>query len=91
MAPEAAEKLLVHREDPVCMPVPTGARVMGAVVIAIEIGHEGQVFHPRIISGPAMLRQPALEAVRKYRHTPYRLDRKPALVETTVSIRFTCD
>lgn len=65
------------------------ARVTGTVMIGMDIGIQGNVLHPVVISGPKMLRQAALDAVRQYKYKPYLLKGKPVQVETTVSVPFT--
>ena len=42
--------------------------------------------YSKVISGPAMLRKPILDAVRKYQYKPYLLNGKAVEVETTVSV-----
>lgn len=88
MTPEVAEKLLIHKEEPVIKPKPMAARVSGTVVMAIVISKTGHVFSPRVISGPRMLQQAALDAVRRYQYKPYFLNKDPVEVATRVSIRF---
>ena len=70
VAPAVAEKVLVHKVDPVCKPIPMGARVTGTVVVNIEIRTHGDVLHPTVISGPKRLISDALAAVRPYRYKP---------------------
>ena len=91
ISPAVAETLLVQKAEPICKPIPMGARVMGTVVVDIEIGLKGEVLHPTIVSGPARLRQAGLNAVRKYKYKPYILKRKPVFVETQVAVTFTCE
>ena len=83
-----AEKLLIHKVEPKVKCAPMAARVTGTVVVFIEIGRKGEVLHPKIISGPKMLEQAALDAVRQYKYKPYLLNGTPVVVETTVSIPF---
>jgi len=40
------------------------------------------------VSGPVMLRQAALDAVRNWRYKPYKLNNQPVEVETTVNVVF---
>ncbi|MGP8268583.1 MAG: energy transducer TonB [Terracidiphilus sp.] len=42
-----------------------------------------------VVSGPAMLQQSALDAVRTWRYRPYLLSGEPVEVETTVNVIFT--
>ena len=42
----------------------------------------------RVVSGPPMLQQAALDAVRSWRYRPYLLNGEPVEVETTVNVVF---
>jgi periplasmic protein TonB len=88
MSAALAEKQLVYKVDPdACPHVPMAARVTGTVVVAIEIDKNGNVLHPKVVTGPRMLQKPVLDAVRKYKYKPYYLLKdKPVSVLTTVSI-----
>ena len=83
-----AEKLLIHKADFACPHGGMFARVTGTVVVAFRIDRNGNVLHPKIVSGPAMLRNAVLDVVRKYKYKPYLLNGKPVEVETTVSVAF---
>jgi protein TonB len=80
----AAEKLLIHKVEPVLSLAAMEAR--GTIVVVIEIGRNGDVLHPRVISGQALLSNPVLDAVRKYKYKPYLINGKAVEVETTVSV-----
>jgi protein TonB len=86
VSPEVAEKLLIHKADIICPRVAMPARVMATVVVAVQIGRNGVVLYSKVVSGPAMLRRPVLDAVRKYKYKPYLLNGKAVEVETTVSV-----
>jgi outer membrane biosynthesis protein TonB len=88
--PKVAEGLLIHKEEPACQKDSVGLRIGGTVVIAITIDKNGNVSHPRTLSGPKILRPIALATVRKYRYKPYLLKQTPVEVETIVSIRMDC-
>lgn len=62
------------------------ARVTGTVVIHFSLGRNGEVLCPKVISGPKMLQQPVLEAVRKYKYKPYLLDGEAIIVSTKISV-----
>ena len=65
------------------------ARVQGTVVLQATISKQGTIEDLRVISGPAMLQQAALDAVRQWRYRPYLLNNEPVEVETTVNVIFT--
>jgi protein TonB len=80
--------LLVQKTAPVYPQIARNARVSGTVVIQATISKSGAIENSRAISGPAMLRQAALDAVRTWRFRPYLLDGQPVEVDTTVNVVF---
>jgi hypothetical protein len=84
-----AEKLLVQKVEPIWKHLPMEARVTGTVVVAFELGKSGEVWHPMVISGPRFLQKPVLDAVRKYKYNPYRINGEPVVVATKVSVTTT--
>jgi protein TonB len=80
--------LLIKKTTPVYPPIARSAHVSGTVVIQATISRGGSVENLRVISGPAMLRQAAQDAVRTWRFRPYLLDGEPVEVETTVNVTF---
>jgi protein TonB len=83
--------LLLQKTPPVYPSIARTAHVAGTVVIQATISKAGLIESPHIVSGPIMLRQAALDAVRNWRYRPYLLNGEPAEVETTVNIVFTLD
>jgi protein TonB len=81
--------LLVQKTSPTYPQIAKGAHVSGTVVIQATISKTGLIENLRVVSGPTMLRQSALDAVRTWRYRPYLLDGEPVEVETTVSVAFT--
>ncbi len=64
------------------------ARVQGVVVLQATISKGGSIENLRVISGPPMLQQAALDAVRSWRYKPYLLNGEPIEVETTINVVF---
>jgi protein TonB len=62
--------------------------VQGLVDLQITISKEGLVEDIRVISGPSIFRQAALDAVRHFIFRPALLNGVPVEVETTVGISF---
>ena len=60
----------------------------GTVVIQAIISKAGHIESARVISGPPILQDVALQAVRAARYRPYLLNGQPTEVETTFSIVF---
>jgi TonB family protein len=64
------------------------AGVSGTVTLQALIGREGQVEQLSVISGPAMLRETALDTVKHWRYKPYLRNGVDLEVETTVLVSF---
>jgi periplasmic protein TonB len=62
--------------------------VQGAVVVDAVISRTGTIESARVLSGPPILQQPALEAVRQARYRPFLLNGQPTDVQTTITIVF---
>ena len=65
------------------------ARVQGNVVLQAEISKEGSIEKLQVVSGPPLLIQAAVDAVKQWRYRPYILNGEPVAVETTVTVQFT--
>lgn len=86
LSPELAKDLLLHKEEIVWHHHGMEARVSGTVVVGIEISKNGDTLRPVIISGPLMLQQETLDAVKQYKYKPCLLNGKPQTVATILSI-----
>ena len=83
------EGLLIRKIMPVDPPIAREVGVQGTVVLQATISKAGTIENLRVMSGPAMLQQAALDAVKNWLYPPYLLDRRPVEVETTVNVVFT--
>jgi len=81
--------MLLQKTVPVYPPIAKAARVSGTVVLQATISKTGTIENLRVISGPAMLQQAAMDAVKSWRYRPYLLNGDPVEVETTVNVVFT--
>lgn len=80
--------LLVRQVKPQYPAMARESRVEGDVVLAAVIGRDGVVNDVRAISGPALLIQSAIQAVRQWRYKPYLLNGQPVEVETQIKVQF---
>ena len=70
---------------------PIGARqagVEGDVIVSTTIDKNGSVVKMHVVSGPVMLRQAALDALRRWKYEPSMLNGQPLAVEMQVTIKF---
>jgi protein TonB len=82
---------LIFDPKPLYPPIARATRTAGTVVLEAVISKTGSIENLRVVSGPRMLQQAALDAVRQWRYRPYMLDGQPVEVETTVNVLFTLD
>jgi len=83
-----ANGMLIQKSPPVYPPMAKTARVSGTVELHATISKNGTIKDLSVVSGPAMLRESAVDAVRNWRYRPYMLNDQPVEVETTISVVF---
>lgn len=83
-----AEGMLLHRTAPIYPEYAKSAHLAGTIVLGATITKQGTIANLHVLSGPPMLRGPAMEAVRTWRYRPYMLNNEPVEVETTISVIF---
>jgi protein TonB len=81
--------MLLQKTAPAYPPIAKAARVSGTVVLQATISKTGAIENLHVVSGPAMLQQAALDAVKQWKYKPYLLNNEPVEVETTVNVIFT--
>jgi TonB family protein len=62
--------------------------IYGDVVIQTTVDQKGNVVNAKVVSGPVMLRQPALDALKRWRYAPSTLNGQPISVAMLVTIKF---
>jgi protein TonB len=80
---------LISKVDPVYPPEAKQAGTQGTVRLAVDISPEGKVLNVNAQSGPDVLVQAAVEAVRQWTYKPTLLNGEPVEVLTTVDVNFT--
>lgn len=80
--------LLLEPIQPIYPRIAIASHIEGTVVIEAIISKIGRIESAHVLSGPAMLRQAALDAVGAARYSPYKLNGQPTEVQTTITISF---
>ena len=80
--------MLIQKTEPIYPPIAQAAQVSGTVVLDVTISTTGEVEDLKVVSGPAMLQEAAMDAVRTWRYRPYLLNGQPVEVQTTVNVIF---
>jgi TonB family protein len=83
-----AQQHLMQHSEPLYPPIAQAARVQGNVEIAIVIDATGKVTSEKVVSGPPMLRQSALDAVKEWQFKPFENNGAVIQTSTTLTIPF---
>jgi len=83
-----AKGYLLSQVPPQYPPIARAARIQGTVVLQALIGKDGSVKQLGVQSGPPMLQQAALDAVRQWKYKPYVVKGKPREIYTLVNVVF---
>lgn len=82
------EPKLLFREDPTYPPLARQTDLDGIVVIDTILDERGNVVEAKVTSGPALLIQSALDAVKRSKYEPTYLNDQPISVELNVTVTF---
>jgi protein TonB len=80
--------LIISKVQPVYPPIARAAHVSGTVVLHITISKTGAVENVQVVSGPAMLQNSAVDAIRQYRYKPFLLNGEPTEVDGTITVNY---
>jgi protein TonB len=80
--------MLIAPIRPVYPAIAKAAHVEGPVIVEAIISRTGTIESLHVVSGPPMLREAALEAIREARYQPYRLNGEPTEVQTRITVNF---
>jgi protein TonB len=69
-------------------PLARQARVQGQVLVDAILDEQGNVIDMKVVSGPPLLYQAALEALKTWKYEPTYLNEQPIAVEMIVTITF---
>ena len=84
-----SEGMILSKTSPTYPVIARTTGTSGIVVLAATISITGHIENLNVVSGPLMLRQAAIDAVKTWRYRPYLLNNQPVEVETTINIAFT--
>jgi periplasmic protein TonB len=80
--------LLIEKRIPIYPPIAKATGTQGTVVLQATISRSGSIENLHVVSGPGMLQQAAMDAVKEWHYRPYLLSGEPVEVETTVNVVF---
>jgi periplasmic protein TonB len=79
---------LINPVKPVYPPLAKMARQQGTVKFEAMISKEGTIEDLKLISGPPLLVQAAMDAVKQWKYKPTILNGEPTEVQTTIDVNF---
>jgi protein TonB len=79
---------LITRVDPRYPALAIQTHMQGTVVVDAIIDEHGDVVEVKIVSGPPLLMQSALDAVRQWKYQPTFLNDQPVAVQLNVIVEF---
>ena len=82
------EPRLTMRVDPTYPPLAKQTHLQGVVIIDAIVDEQGNVVEAKIVSGPPLLIQSALDAVKKWKYEPTYLNDQPVPVQLNVTVNF---
>lgn len=85
---EVQQARLIRSFPPAYPELARSTRVSGDVIVDALIDATGKVTSVKVVSGPVLLQQAAIETVRQWKYEPARLDGKPVATHLSVTVRF---
>jgi protein TonB len=83
-----AEGMLLRKIEPIYPKFAKDSRITGTVVLKATITKSGGIEGLQVLSGPKILAEAALNAVKFWRYRPYMLNNEPVEVQTTINVVF---
>lgn len=80
---------LIHQVAPIYPPIAKTAHISGTVVLHALIAKDGTIDQLQVVSGPPLLLQSTMDAVRQWVYKPTLVNGDPVEVDTTVSVVYT--
>ena len=83
-----ADGMLLRKVEPIYPKFAKDSRITGTVVLKATITKAGSIEGLQVLSGPKILSEAALNAVKYWRYRPYMLNNDPVEVQTTINVVF---
>lgn len=78
-----------HQVFPVYPPIAKAAQIQGTIVFELRIGTTGKIESMNVVSGPAMLQQAAIDALKQWTFHPFEKEGVPVIATGQYSLIFT--
>jgi protein TonB len=88
LAPGEVEGSLLHSAEPEYPEAARLRRIQGPVVLEVRIGRDGAIQNVKWVSGPQLLANAALAAVKQWQFRPHLVQGQPVEMQTKVTLNF---
>jgi protein TonB len=85
---QVQESKIIKKVQPIYPALARTARASGVVVLVATVDEEGNVTDVQATSGPQLLKQAAIDAVKQWKYSPTILNGEPVSVIATVTVIF---
>ncbi len=85
---DVVQAKLISSAPPAYPPLAKSQHVSGSVLVDALIDANGRVTTMKVVSGPALLHQAAMDALKQWKYRPATLDGKPTPMHLTVTVQF---
>jgi periplasmic protein TonB len=82
------ESKCIYRPDPIYPELARRAHISGTVLLEAVIDEEGSIAEIKVLSGHPLLREAAVQAVKRWKYSPTVLNGEPYQVLATVTVEF---
>jgi len=82
------EPQLIHRVEPTYPALARQTHMQGTVLIDAVLDEHGNVVEMKVLSGPPLLIQAAIDAVKQWKYEPTYLNDEPVAVAMSISVTF---
>jgi protein TonB len=79
---------LISSTPPIYPSLARNQHISGNVLVDALIDASGRVTTMKVVSGPALLHQAAMDALKQWKYRPATLDGKPTQMHLTVTVQF---
>jgi protein TonB len=83
-----ADRSKIHDVQPKYPREARERRIIGDVLLQATIDTKGNIINLKAIQGDPILVEASMDAVKKWRYQPYKINGEPVEVETTIRIQF---
>ena len=77
-----------YRVEPVYPALAKQTHIQGTVIVDAILDEHGNVIEMKVVSGPPLLIQAAMDAVRQWKYEPTYLNDEPVPVQLNVTVQF---